>query len=199
MNLYAYLASVVLITLSGVLAPGPLLATTIAEGKSNKFAGFFIGFGHVIVEVPLIIAFYFFGTIATSTTFESLIALAGGLALLYFAYTELGPSNEARPVKGIIAGITMSTLNPYFIIWWLTIGFHLIMQSTQYGLIGLILFIIIHEFCDIAWLGFVSLTTHHSAKAMGPRAERLLTIVSVTMLVIFGIYFIFDGIRGLFL
>ena len=92
----------------------------------------------------------------------------------------------------------MSSLNPYFIIWWLTIGFHLILQSIAFGIIGLVMFIIIHEMCDMVWLEFVSLMSNKSSRTLGRKAERALTLVSVAILVVFGIYFAYDGLVHFF-
>ncbi|MFA7486297.1 MAG: lysine transporter LysE, partial [Phycisphaerae bacterium] len=59
MNLAAFLITVFVISLSGVLAPGPVTTAAIALGSRNKFAGFLIGIGHVIVELPVIIILIF--------------------------------------------------------------------------------------------------------------------------------------------
>jgi len=88
MELAAFLASVVLISLSGVLAPGPLLAATIAEGRTNRFAGFFITLGHALFEIPIILGLFVFGTVAASQSLQSAIGLIGGIVLLFFAYRD---------------------------------------------------------------------------------------------------------------
>lgn len=198
MELAAFLVSVVLISLSGVLAPGPLLAATIAEGRTNRFAGLFITLGHAIFEVPIIIGLFLFGTVAATSSLRSAIGLIGGIVLLYYAYRELQSSpEEVRPARGVFTGIAMSSLNPYFIVWWLTVGFHLVLQSTAFGLLGIGLFIIAHEACDGAWLGFVAYMSHKSSQTFGPKAARTLSLISVTILVVFGGYFIVSGAQGL--
>jgi threonine/homoserine/homoserine lactone efflux protein len=194
MEFLPFMASVFLISLSGVMSPGPLFAVTMAEGKSNKFAGFFITLGHAAVEIPIIIALFLFGSVVISNDIKAAIGLVGGMVLLYFAYREYHSDDSARPTKGVISGIIMSSINPYFLIWWLTIGFHLVLQSITFGVLGLVAFIVIHEFCDLAWLGFVSVMSNRSALTLGKRAERTLTIISVSILVVFGAYFAYDGL-----
>lgn len=62
MPLLTFLFEAVLISLSGVLAPGPITAVTIGKGKESPHAGAFVAIGHGIVEFPLIISiFYGFG------------------------------------------------------------------------------------------------------------------------------------------
>ncbi|RLI75225.1 lysine transporter LysE [Archaeoglobales archaeon] len=197
MEFIAFILTVILISLSGVLAPGPLFAATIAEGKTNRFAGFLIALGHAIVEIPIILALFFFGVIIATDFIKSIVGLIGGFVLLYLAYLEVKSKKEVKPARGVFTGVIMSSLNPYFIIWWLTIGFKLIMDSIAFGLIGLIGFIIAHEFCDFSWLGFISFSSNKSTEIWGEKAFKILTAVSVTILVFFGIYFIYTGFTTL--
>ena len=52
-DFYLFLASVLLISLSGVLMPGPLFAVTVRKAAKSKFSGALIAVGHGIVEFPL--------------------------------------------------------------------------------------------------------------------------------------------------
>jgi threonine/homoserine/homoserine lactone efflux protein len=103
MEFYAFIASVVLISLSGVLAPGPVFAAAIAEGRTNRYAGFHITAGHAVVEIPLIMALAAFGTLAATENLRTAVSLAGGAVLLYLAYDTATtcPSKECR--SGIYA------------------------------------------------------------------------------------------------
>ena len=200
MELTAFLASVMLISLSGVMAPGPLFAATIAEGRRNMFAGFIISAGHAIVEVPIILALFLFGLAIATETVKAVVGILGGIVLFYLAFLEIknyGSINEGKPGKSLITGIAMSALNPYFIIWWLTIGFALVMQSAEFSTIGLILFVMVHEACDFLWLGFISITSNKTAKLWGAKAYKTLTVVSVSIFIVFGVYFLMTGILTL--
>jgi threonine/homoserine/homoserine lactone efflux protein len=198
MEFYAFIASVVLISLSGVLAPGPVFAAAIAEGRTNRYAGFHITAGHAVVEIPLIMALAAFGTLAATENLRTAVSLAGGAVLLYLAYDTATtcPSKECRR-RGMLTGVVLSALSPYFIIWWLTVGFTLIIDALAFGAVGLVAFVIVHEGCDAAWLGFVSLATHRSSRSFGPGAERALTASSVAILAVFGILFIAMGVSAL--
>lgn len=193
MEFETFMLTVILISSSGVLAPGPLFAAAITEGKTNKFAGFLIFIGHAIVEIPIIFTLFFFGVMITTDLIKSIIGLIGGFVLLYIAYIEIKSEKDIKPVRGVITGIAMSSLNPYFVIWWLTIGFKLIMDSIVFGFIGLIGFIIVHEFCDFTWLSFVSISSNKITEIWGEKAVKVLTAISVTILLFFGIYFIYTG------
>ena len=58
-NFYLFLASVMLISLSGVLMPGPLFAVTIQKSAKSKTAGALIAVGHGILEFPLMFLIFF--------------------------------------------------------------------------------------------------------------------------------------------
>ncbi len=193
MELHEFLLTVILISLSGVMAPGPLFAVTVAEGRTRPYSGFVISAGHAIVEIPIILALFTFGAFVMDNTLKRIILLIGGLVLIYFAINEArnyGKSPKASNYRGLISGVLMSLLNPYFIIWWLTVGFVLVMYSTSFGLIGIILFIIVHELCDFAWLGFVSYSSNKTVNIWGEKANKVLSCFSILIFLFFGIYFI---------
>ena len=54
-SLLLFLIQVVGISLSGVMAPGPITAAAIAMGARNRFAGALMAVGHGIIEFPLMI------------------------------------------------------------------------------------------------------------------------------------------------
>ena len=56
---YVFFASVALISMSGVLMPGPLFAVTIEKAAKSKTAGALIAVGHGIVEFPLMFLIFF--------------------------------------------------------------------------------------------------------------------------------------------
>ena len=50
----------------------------------------------------------------------------------------------------------MSAANPYWLIWWLTIGLGYVMFSMKYGWLGVALFFVGHILADFAWYTLVS-------------------------------------------
>jgi threonine/homoserine/homoserine lactone efflux protein len=135
--------------------------------------------------------------IATETV-KAVVGILGGIVLFYLAFLEVrSKGNSVKPGRSLITGIAMSALNPYFIIWWLTVGFSLVMQSAEFGVLGLVLFTIVHEMCDFAWLGFISITSNKMAGLWGEKAYKVLTAISVSILVVFGAYFLMTGVLTL--
>lgn len=194
MELLTFIGMVLFISISGVLMPGPVFATTVIEGRNNPWAGIFISLGHAAVEIPIILTLFFIGEFALTDNIKSIIWLVGGIVLIYFAFSSLRKKEEA-PFKGVIAGIVLSSLSPYFIMWWLTAGFTLVLAATSFGIIGLTVLILFHEGSDLIWYGFVGYASHSGMKFK--HAENVLLAISFIILLFFGCLFIYEGIRML--
>lgn len=137
MDILAFIMEVEAITLSGALSPGPLTVSAASLGiKSGKKAGFLISLGHMTFELPLVLLIAA-GVSIVAQSFRSILSLIGGIFLLYFAFTQLRSLRKASidisEGKGnaFLAGIMLTALNPYFIVWWLTVGTKLVMDSMQ--------------------------------------------------------------------
>ena len=50
-----FLLKPVVVSLSGVMAPGPVTAATFVAGSRRRHAGLWIALGHAVVEVPLML------------------------------------------------------------------------------------------------------------------------------------------------
>ncbi len=194
MDLLTFLVTVVLVSLSGVMAPGPLFAATLAEGRKNPLSGFIVSTGHAVVEIPLILILYSFG-LSLNYIERRFLAVVGGMVMLYLAYLELKSEESQYKGGSLFAGAVMTALNPYFIMWWLTVGLTLITKSIEFGILGLVLFIIVHEMCDYVWLGSVSIFSGKIAE-YGKKLTNVLKAISFSMLLFFGIVFIYSGFVG---
>ncbi len=53
------LLSVAVISFSGVMMPGPMLAVTLAKSYRSPWTGTWLSIGHAVIEVPLILLIYF--------------------------------------------------------------------------------------------------------------------------------------------
>lgn len=196
-ELIFFLVMVVIISLSGVLMPGPVFAAAIAKGVESKHAGAWITLGHLLVEVPLILAIaiglqYFF----THSLIKIAISLAGGILLAYMGTRMFmmrgNPAvvEQAIPANPIAAGSITTGSNPYFILWWATVGASLIFLALDFGLIGIFAFIIVHEACDMGWNYLVSYTVYSSKTLWNKRTHAFVFGACGLFLIFFGIYFV---------
>jgi len=189
--------------LSGAMAPGPVLTVTISETLKRGFkAGPLIILGHAILEIVLLTLIGlglgpFFERPLVTTVFLS----AGGVVLLWMGVQmiltnkqttaeALNASGTPSPYGPVLAGIILSVSNPFWIIWWVTIGMGFVTQSLQYGLIGLICFYCGHILSDLAWYSFVSFSVSAGRRLCPPRVYRIIFILCGTMLIVLGSLFI---------
>jgi threonine/homoserine/homoserine lactone efflux protein len=202
MELILFLAKVVGISLSGVMAPGPVTAAAIASGARNRFAGALMAIGHGIVEFPLIILITLgMDTILKSTTTKIVIGFAGGAVLLFMAIQMIRSLSrtQEQQVKvtrsgPLVAGIVLSAGNPLFLIWWASVGLNLAMTATNFGIWAFALFAIVHWLCDLIWLSALSLASFKGSVLLGPRNQRVVLLICSLVLFGFGLFFIYNAV-----
>jgi|Deesub1362A_J573_1020465.scaffolds.fasta_scaffold00094_43 threonine/homoserine/homoserine lactone efflux protein len=201
-GLLGFLAITVVVSLSGVLAPGPVLTVTIAKGHKDKNAGAWVAAGHGIVEIPLILLIYLgFSNYLTSTLFLRAIGIIGGLLLVYMGISLIkvrgNPEYSERDVSygPVLGGILATGSNPYFILWWATVGLTLISRAATFGFIGFAVFAVVHWLCDLAWDWFVSFSVFKSRKLWTRKVHAIVFSACGLLLCWFGVGFIIGGIR----
>jgi len=203
--LSAFLIEAVLISLSGVMAPGPITAVTVSKGTKSPHAGAIIALGHGIVEIPLmILILYGFGEILKIAYIKAIIGLLGGLFLLKMGLNLLQGIKQAKinssnnPHSPLMAGIILSLANPYFLIWWATIGSILIFRSITFGLFGFVIFMILHWSCDFFWCYFLSALSFKGGQFFGKRLQQVLFAICGVFLLFFSAKFIYDAMKIFF-
>lgn len=190
-----------MISLSGVMAPGPVTAAAIAMGARNRFAGILIAIGHGIIEFPLMIVIIMgMGKIFQSTTTQIVIGLAGGVFLLIMAVGMFKSSRgiqhqDAKVTRSgpLIAGIVLSGGNPYFLLWWATVGLTLATTAKGLGMWAFALFAIVHWSCDLVWLWALSWASFKGSVLLGPKSQRIVLVICGLALFVFGIFFIYNA------
>ena len=193
---------VIVISASGVMAPGPLFAAAISYGlREGKRAGFKMAIGHTIVELPLVILLGIgVFSLESFPEFRTIISILGAITLFVFAIIQIktifGKKELvlSKPKQGpLITGIIFSALNPFFIIWWLAIGFKLISDAMlMWSFAGILIVFVLHIWMDFAWLGTVSFLSSKSSKILSNKNYKVLMIGLSLMLVYFGITFLVD-------
>ena len=191
---------VIAISASGVMSPGPLFTANIVYGlKEGKIAGLKIAMGHTVVEFPLIV-FLGLGAISLETfpEYRILITVIGAIGLFVFAGLQIKSifgkdfRNETNSNKNsFLAGILLSALNPFFIIWWLTIGIILITESIAlWGFSGILILFIFHIWMDYVWLFAVAGFASKSKNVLSNNNYKILIVGLSILLVYFGIQFL---------
>ena len=201
----AILSSVIVISFSGVMAPGPMFAVTLAKSYRSPWAGTFIALGHAVIEVPLILLIYFgFARFFQNDLVQLVLSIVGGGMILWIGIgmfrtrAAVVHGGKDLPYNAFTAGIFTSGLNPFFLLWWATIGSMLVMRFLDFGVTGLVIFIVVHWLCDLIWLSFVSVTIYKTQSLWGRKFHEWLFIACSLLLAGFGIWFMVSGVLAWF-
>ena len=188
------------IALSGAMMPGPLLTVVIAESmKHGKKTGPLITLGHALLEVlTLILLLFSFNQLVHNPLVLKVIAALGSLILLSTGIQMLSSLRnlevELKAVAGkasslVFTGFWMSIINPYFAIWWLTIGLGLILSAQKAGWLAVVFFFFGHISADFAWYSFISYgITRGRNYLSGPLYRGVIAACAAT-LIVFSFYF----------
>jgi threonine/homoserine/homoserine lactone efflux protein len=198
-----FIATVVVVTASGALAPGPAFFANIAQGtKSGAKGGLAFAVGHTIFEFSLVILLAFtLQTVANEPLIKLVVGVAGGGALLIFGFLQIrealtpktAVSNmEKIPSKNpILLGILFTGLNPYFIIWWLTAGMPLIENALSLAsFAGVFIMYASHVWMDYVWITGTAYLAKKGTNLAGKKGYKILMVIFGLILVFFGLYFI---------
>ncbi len=179
------------VALSGAIMPGPLFTYTIAKtvqaGRRGFLVGLWVSLGHAALEALLIV-----GLLAGLSELlhnRVVIWIVGGLGSLLLLYMGVGLLRDAirrrvpqlaadaaaiptglQRLPPVVGGVLVSMSNPYWWIWWATVGSAFMMQ---YG-IGwgtwplLAAFFVGHEAGDLAWYLTVSSLLHWGRRRISP-------------------------------
>jgi threonine/homoserine/homoserine lactone efflux protein len=194
-----------IIAISGALMPGPVLTVTISESaRSGFWAGPLIILGHAILEIVLLCLIVLgLAQYISRPEVIGVVGIAGGLILFWFSFLMLKDirtltmacqPNEGYSGGPVRAGIFMSLSNPYWSIWWATIGLGYVVMSMKFGLLGLFLFFSGHILADLLWYSSIALVVSRGRQFISDRVYRGVVGVCALFLFCFGLYF---GISGL--
>ena len=207
MDLLNFALTVIILSSSGALAPGPLFFVTISHGiKSGTKSGVMFSVAHSLVEFGLVMLLAFgLLSVANDPAVRLAVGVAGGAVLVIFGGFQLRGSIRYRNEETktaptgkrnlLLIGLAVTGLNPYFLVWWLTIGANLILLALEFaGLAGVIFMYACHVWIDYAWIIFIAYSAKKSTKILKQKWYRLLMAVFGLVLLYFGLYFLADSL-----
>lgn len=210
MSVLEFGVEVIAISASGVLAPGPLFFTNMLYGtRQGARAGLKVAYGHTVIELPLIVllAAGLF-TSAAVTQYAGTIGLVGGIGILGFAALQIAGvamNKSVQPAPAMssskspfVAGIALSALNPFFLVWWFTVGLKLIADSATFGFAaGIAVLFLLHIWMDYAWLAGTAYLASKGSSVLKSKYYPLLLLALAAVLLYYGVYFTLTGIAAL--
>lgn len=159
---------------SGAMMPGPLLTYAIERSLNRGWiTGLLVPLGHVLLE--MIVVFFLalgLGSFLNNPWPKIVILFVGGLVLLWFGFDmvrsavkgnlriDVSGSAAAKRGENLVimakSGI-ISVLNPYFLLWWATVGLGFMLANAKLGVWGIVIFYLGHATADFTWYFAVSL------------------------------------------
>ena len=211
-KLIAIFTTSLIVGFSGALMPGPLL-TVVISGSARK--GFWEGpalvLGHAVAEVLIVAALAVgLSRLLKRNLVAGLIGLLGGAFLLWMGFDivrsawwgmvslEQATGAQAGLQFGpIITGIVVSISNPYWVLWWATVGASYVALSLDRGPLGLGSFYFGHILSDLSWYSLVAVLIARGKALLSQPLYRLILLVCGFFLMALSVYFIYSGIKFL--
>lgn len=210
MDLFSFVVTVVVVTASGALAPGPLFfGLLMHSSKEGARSGLSVAIGHTMVELPLVLALAL-GLLAAASQpiVKNAIGLIGGVGLIAFGILQIYETIRSKPdtselqkarklpASSLVLGLALTGLNPYFILWWLTIGSVLIVQALAFAaILGVLIMYVSHVWMDYAFLTTIAHLGKKGSSIVGSRYYKFVLVVFGFILVYYGAIFVMAAIK----
>jgi threonine/homoserine/homoserine lactone efflux protein len=207
MGILDFVVTVVLVTVSGALAPGPLFFANISKGvELGARSGLIFAVAHTLVEFSLVMLLSFGLFIINSHLVRTVIGIAGGIVLIGFGLAQVYSSLRPKPEKAgekrkasshrlLLLGLALTGLNPFFIVWWLTAGAQLIVIALEFAsLAGVLFMYVCHVWMDYLWLAATAHFAKTGIRLVGFKWYRVLMGVFAIVLVYFGLSFLINSV-----
>jgi threonine/homoserine/homoserine lactone efflux protein len=206
LTLTTILASSFVIALSGAAMPGPLLSATISESvRRGMISGPILIIGHSLLELALVILLMFgLAPFLKQEWVFAAIAIIGSIMLAWMglgmlrAMPTLSIRTDVQTMGGphlVFTGILLSLANPYWVLWWATIGLAYILYCARYGAWGVVFFFIGHILGDLAWYGAVSFAVGKGRRFLSDNHYRALIGTCAVFLLLLSCYFAWSGLN----
>ena len=202
-------SSAFVIGLTGAMMPGPVLTVVVAETLRRGFrAGPLIVLGHGLLEGVVLVGILagLGGWLQRPDVLAPLSVLGGGVLIVLGAHTALGARRAVEETarasiyaqsslrsRPILAGIVLSLSNPYWLLWWCTIGLQYAGLAARRGMVGLGVFYAGHLSSDLCWYSFVAAAVAAGRRVCPPGGYRLLLTACGLTLVALGAWFLGEG------
>lgn len=197
------------VALSGAMMPGPLLTVTIVESsRRGALTGPFLMAGHALLEIVMVAALLMgLGPVLSHDAAAIVLGLAGGVALTWMSVgifrglpsLRLVSAAEGKPVhtahrNRAFTGILMSLANPYWTLWWATIGLGYLNVARAAGVPGVVAFFCGHIAGDIVWYTAVSWSVARGSRLMSTPVYRTIMALCASALLGFAAWFAWGAV-----
>ena len=93
------------------------------------------------------------------------------------------------PYNPFVAGVLTTASNPYYFLWWATLGAALTLNALELGLFVLVAFAVVHWSIDLGWDFFLAYTVHRSRGFWNRRTYLAVFALCGAVMLAFGLWF----------
>ncbi|MDP2870997.1 MAG: LysE family transporter [Bacillota bacterium] len=205
-------ATAFVVGFSGALSPGPLTVATIHEAaRIGWVAGPLATLTHGLLELLMVAALGLgLSRVLRRGAVAGTIALAGGLVLVWMGWTMIagapaavlpglgcGPEEGSSYALGgpLLAGILATLGNPYWFLWWATVGASQLAWSRERTPGGPLTFWAGHVMADLVWLAALAAAVATGRRLLTDAIYRGLLYLLGAAMVLLGVYFAASAAR----
>jgi len=213
-DIYQIFIGSMIVAFSGAMVPGPMLTLVISSvAKKGFWTSFFIVVGHSLLELVVVIGFLL-GILKylENPIIVKIIGILGGVFLLYIGVDiiisifkkkyaiDFKSIVKKRTITGkstgtvILQGILISLMNPYWYIWWISIGAAFLIKSVKFNTPGISSFYIGHISADFIWYLFIGFLINTGRKFFNQKIYNCILAACSAFLFYLGIRFIIEAL-----
>ncbi len=210
MNLPLLFSTAFIVGLSGAMMPGPVTAVLAEHTLKKGFkASPLITLGHLFTEVVMVLLLAVgLGSYMAREGVAGAIGISGGVVLAWMGYgmvksalsgsLSLTAAEGKKVVDGSIsAGVLTSISNPYWFLWWATVGAGYVTLSLEHGILGAMVFLSGHILADFAWLSLLAIALVTGKRFITDKVYNGAVVFLGAFLIVFAIYFLWSGVSFL--
>jgi len=188
-----------LIGFTGAMTPGPVTTLIVSEtARRGFFAGPLVTLGHALLELAMVVALVIgAGDLLKQNAVAGTIGLLGRLFLLWMgcdivksawqgkvSFATMQRGDMARASGNPIIGGTLTIIaNPYWILWWATVGAAYLIAFCAFGVAGIVAFYIGDTLADWVWNNVVVFVVATGRRGMTDRVYRGILLVCGAVLI----------------
>jgi len=195
------------VALSGALVPGPLLTYTIVKTIETRKRAYLVGVwiiaGHALLELALVaLLLAGFSVVLRNPVVITIIATGGGAFLVYLGISlivdvargrvpDLFAGDSALKIRNpVLGGFLVSMSNPYWWVWWASIGFAFMYRYdvSFRNWPALVAFFVGHQLGDLTPYWLVSILVSLGKRRINTRAYHAILVVCGAVMIAFGAY-----------
>jgi len=184
------------------LSPGPLLVLVISQTLKHGYKeGVKVALAPLLTDLPIIlISVFFLSLISGYSSILGIISICGGLYLGYFAYESFKTKGlkgeiESGEPKSLLKGVTVNFLNPSPYLFWITVGGPIIITAYMKNVFSPWWFIVGFYAFLVGSKIVLAVISGKSREFLTGRLYIYIMRVLGIMLVIFALYFAYQGIQ----